>query len=211
MTVTSMTTTRDRHADATRGAILDAAQALLLERRNTDFSVQEVADRAGLAHRTVYRYFPTRQELVTATARLLAPGIADDSFRDVSTVEEWIAAVRPHLARTEANIDVVRRILAAVLASDDLLTFGHEQRDRDAHRWDVFRSEFPGLAEDEARRLFLTLRHLTSSATYVLMRLRFEMPPDQAVDTIERAARELVERARGLTGVAQPMGRDGGG
>jgi AcrR family transcriptional regulator len=210
MSVTSMTATRERHAEATRSAIVDAAKQLLLEQRNTDFSIQEVADRAGLAHRTVYRYFPTRQELVTATARMLASSVADDSFSDVSTVDEWIAGLRSHLSRTEANIDLVRRILAAALASDDLLTFGHEQRDRDMHRWNVFRSEFPRLADDEARRLFLTLRHLTSSVTYVLMRLRFETPADEAVDTIERAARELVERARGLSRAAERHGGDDG-
>lgn len=206
-----MTATRYRHAEATRNAILQAARELLLQRRNTDFSIQEVADRAGMAHRTVYRYFPTRQELVIATARSLAPGIADDSFRDVSTVGEWLAAIRPHLVRTEANLDVVRRILAAALVSDDLLTFGHEQRDRDSHRWEVFRGEFPGLADREARRTFTTLRHLTSSATYVLLRLRFEMPPDEAVETIEQAAAELVERASDLSRTAEGRGIDGGG
>jgi AcrR family transcriptional regulator len=203
-----MSATRRRHADATRGAILAAARELLLERHDTDYSIQDVADRAGLAHRTVYRYFPTRRELVLATAHSLASDLADDAFRDVSTLGEWIAALRPHLAHTEANLDVVRRILAAVLASEDLLTFGHEQRDRDAHRWELFRNEFPGLADDDARRMFATLRHLTSSATYVLFRLRFRMSPEEAVEAMERAAAELVERARGLTRTGTRRSRD---
>jgi AcrR family transcriptional regulator len=94
--------------EATRTAILEAAAQLLLERRNDGFSVQAVADRAGLTHRTVYRYFPTRLQLMAATARSLAPHLEEDSFAGVSTIEEWIDALRPHLAGTEANLEVVR-------------------------------------------------------------------------------------------------------
>jgi AcrR family transcriptional regulator len=35
----------------------------VLERGPHDFSVQGVADRAGITHRTVYRYFPSREDL----------------------------------------------------------------------------------------------------------------------------------------------------
>src|SRR5437773_7132552 len=79
-----------RHTEATRKAIVEAAAELFLDRRPGGFSVQDVADRVGLTHRTVYRYFPTRQELMGAAAQYLAPGFAEDSFGEVSTVEEWI-------------------------------------------------------------------------------------------------------------------------
>src|SRR5713101_5686797 len=75
--IASHLATGSRHTEATRNAILDAAVGLLLERRSAGFSVQEVADRVGLTHRTVYRYFPTRRDLMGATAQHLAPGFAD--------------------------------------------------------------------------------------------------------------------------------------
>ena len=184
-----------RHTEATRQAILEAGVQLLLERRSDGFSVQEVADRAGLTNRTVYRYFPTRQELMAATARSLPPGLTDDPFSEVSTVEEWIDAIGPYLARTEANFELVRSVLAAVLTSDDLLLFGQEMRNRDAHRWDVFRRQFPHLPETDARRTFATLRHLTSSSSYVLCRLRFGMSAAEATETIRTGASQIVEQA----------------
>lgn len=184
----------NRHTEATRQAILKAGVELLLDRRDDEFTVQEVADRAGLTHRTVYRYFPTRQELMAATARSLTPDLGDD-FRDVSTIRDWIDAVEPHLARTEANLALVRRLLAAVLASDDLLLVEERTRARDAHRWQVFRAEFPHLTEPDARRTFATLRQLTSSSSYVLFRLRFAMSPAEAVETIRAAALQIVEQA----------------
>lgn len=184
-----------RHMEATRNAILEAAVDLFLERQSDGFSVQEVADRAGLTHRTVYRYFPTRQELLGATAQRLAPDVAEEPFSEVSTVEEWIDAVGPYFARTEVNFEIVRRVVAALLASDDQRLFGQDIRERDTHRWEVFRRQFPHLPESDARRTFATLRHLMSSTSYVLYRLRFRLSPAEATEAIRSGAAQIVEQA----------------
>jgi AcrR family transcriptional regulator len=184
-----------RHTEATRMAIVEAAAELFVDRRQDGFSVQDVADRAGLTHRTIYRYFPTRHELIGAAAQHLAPGFGEESFGDISTVEEWIDGVEAHLARTEANFEVVRSVLAAMLASENLALVGRGLHDRDAHRWEVFRRQFPHLSEDDARRTFATLRHLTSSTTYVLYRLRFAMSPIEATEAIRSGASQLAQQA----------------
>jgi AcrR family transcriptional regulator len=191
--MTTLATTR--HTEATRKAILEASVDLFLDRRSDGFSIQEVADRAGLTHRTVYRYFPTRQELMAATAQHLAPGLAEESFGDVSTVEEWIDAVGAHLAVTEANFEIVRGVLVAVLASDELRLFGEGIHDRDAHRWEVFRRQFPHLQERDARQTFATLRHSLSSTSYVFFRLRFGLSPADATEAIRTGASAIVEQA----------------
>jgi AcrR family transcriptional regulator len=193
-----------RHTEATRKVILDAAVDLFLERQSDGFSVQEVADRAGLTHRTVYRYFPTRQELLGATAERLGPAVVDQRFAEVSTLEEWIDALGPHFAHTEANLELVRRVIATMFTSEDGRLLGQDLRERDAHRWLVFRGQFPHLAERDARQTFATLRHLTSSTSYVLYRLRFGMSPAEATAAIQHAATQIVEQAahrdRGTTG-----------
>ncbi len=191
--MTAVATTR--HTDATRNTILEAAVDLFLERQSDGFSIQEVADRAGLTHRTVYRYFPGRQELVVATAERLAPALVDQRFVDVSTVEEWIDAVGTHFAHTEANFELVRRVVAALFTSEDLRLFGQDLRERDKHRWQVFRRQFPHLPEGDARRTFATLRHLISSTSYVLYRLRFELSPAEATEAIQSSASQIVEQA----------------
>jgi len=196
-----------RPTDATRKAILGAAGGLFLERKIDGFSVQEVADRAGLAHRTVYRYFPTRQELMHATVQHLAPGMDEEPFSEVSTVEDWIDAVGAHLAFIEANFEVVRGLMVAALASDELLQSDQRLRDREAHRWEVFRHQFPHLPEGEARRTFATLRHLTSPASYVFMRLRFGMSPAEATEAIQSGASQMVEQAAERDRAADDGGR----
>ena len=184
-----------RHIEATRDAILDAAGGLFLERKVDGFSVQQVADRAGVTHRTVYRYYPTRKDLMRATVEHLAPGMTEDSAAEASTVEDWIDGIAAHLARTEANFDVFRGLVVAAFASDELKRPDKPLRDRETHRWHVFRRQFSNLPEREARRTFAALRHLTSSISYVLMRLRFGMAPDEAVAAIRSGAAQIVEQA----------------
>jgi AcrR family transcriptional regulator len=203
MTVVAAT----RHTDATRRAILDAAVDLFIERHSDGFSVQEVADRAGLTHRTVYRYFPSRQELLNATAERLAPALMDERFGEVSTVEEWIDALGPHFAHTEANFELVRRVVAALFTSEDLRLFGQDLRERDSHRWEVFRRQFAHLPDGDARRTFATLRHLTSSTSYVLYRLRFGLSPAEASEAIQNAASQIVEQAARRDRAARPRRR----
>ena len=190
--MTTIATTR--HTEATRNAILGATVDLFLERKSDGFSVQEVADRAGLTHRTVYRYFPTRQELLAATAQHIAPDIAEEPIT-VSTVEEWIDAVGAHFALIEANFQIVRSVLAAVLASDDLRLFGQGFDARDTHHREVFRRQFPRIPEPDARRTFATLRQLMSSVSYVFYRLRFGLSPAEATLAIRSAASQIVEQA----------------
>src|SRR5918995_4176222 len=180
-----------RHTEATRKVILDAAVGLFLERQSDGFSVQEVADRAGLTHRTVYRYFPTRQELLGATAERLGPAVVDQRFAEVSTLEEWIDVLGPHFAHTEANLELVRRVIATMFISEDGRLLGQDLRERDAHRWLVFRGQLPHLAERDARQTFATLRHLMSSTSYVLYRLRFGMSPAEATAAIQHAATQI--------------------
>jgi AcrR family transcriptional regulator len=183
-----------RHIEATRSAILEAAGGLFLEHRVDGFSIQQVADRAGLTHRTVYRYFPTRKDLVRATVEHLAPGMADDSVIEASTVEEWIDGIAAHLARTEANFEVFRGLVVAAFASDELQRPDKRLRDRETRRWQVFRRQFPHLSERDARRTFAALRQLTSSVSYVLMRLRFGMSSAEATDAIRSGASQIVEQ-----------------
>src|SRR5262245_6499022 len=50
----------------TRRAILEAMVDVIMETDGIGFSVQAVADRAGVTHRTIYNHFPTRAALCDA-------------------------------------------------------------------------------------------------------------------------------------------------
>ena len=55
-----------QHTDATRKLILEWAMHLLVAEKQTPFSHEAVAEAAGISARTVYRHFPSRDELISA-------------------------------------------------------------------------------------------------------------------------------------------------
>lgn len=59
-----MSTLIERRHRETRARIADIAVGLFIERGFTDTTMDDVADQAGVSRRTVYRHFPTKDELV---------------------------------------------------------------------------------------------------------------------------------------------------
>ena len=99
-----------RHLDATRHAILDALAHVIVESTAFGFSVQEVANRAGVTHRTVYNHFPTREALSEALAdyveeRLSSLGPAPDAqLPSLQTLADLIGQFYRGLATQEVHV-----------------------------------------------------------------------------------------------------------
>jgi AcrR family transcriptional regulator len=77
---------RDRHRQATRTRILDAALALFLEQGYAATSVDEIAERADVARRTLFNHFVRKQDLLAVWAgerrSRLSEMLAEDSAHD---------------------------------------------------------------------------------------------------------------------------------
>jgi AcrR family transcriptional regulator len=88
--------------------VIDAALALLADR--PDASMQEIADASGVGRTTVYRHFPTREDLF---AGLLEAAI-DDSWRAARAIFDRGRAFEPtvrDLSLTMVDIGVTYRFL----------------------------------------------------------------------------------------------------
>jgi AcrR family transcriptional regulator len=100
--------------DRTRRAILDALAAVIAETGGLGFSVQQVAERAGVTHRTVYNHFPTRDALNDALAehveRVLESGgypeprVPTSSGALVPMIADAYAAFQAHEAPSRAYV-----------------------------------------------------------------------------------------------------------
>ncbi|MCF3961810.1 TetR/AcrR family transcriptional regulator [Streptomyces fuscigenes] len=104
--------THNLRADAreNRGRILEAARALFAE-RGLDVPMREVARRAGVGPATLYRRFPTKQDLVDdafadelrACREIVVDGCADpDPWRGLSSVVEDLTVLN---ARNQGFVD----------------------------------------------------------------------------------------------------------
>lgn len=84
MTVSSIGR-RDALKARHRAAILDAARALLEEREGGSFSVDELADRADVARRTVFNHFASLDEVLLAACTDALAVLVDDFLASVAS------------------------------------------------------------------------------------------------------------------------------
>ncbi|UPO76440.1 TetR/AcrR family transcriptional regulator [Arthrobacter sp. Helios] len=82
-----------------RQAIVDACAALLSERRGTDFSVDELAQRADVSRRTVFNHFSSLDDVVTEVGTgivgavlALPPGTAPEGRSPLDDLVELVSS-----------------------------------------------------------------------------------------------------------------------
>ena len=126
-----------RRLAAREQAILDAATALAAERGMSAVQIAAVAERAGIAAGTVYRYFPSKTDLVAALIEALSQrelaamhAAADSAPGPLSALAACIAtfAARARYARrliwavtgeaVEPELDGLRRAFRQALAAE---------------------------------------------------------------------------------------------
>ncbi len=96
-----------------RRRIVDAARELLAERAGTDFSVEEVAERAGLSRRTIFNYFPSVDDLLVEVGTEMLGGlvatlrVADGAPVADPATEDVRAALFAELAEALHTVDLV--------------------------------------------------------------------------------------------------------
>lgn len=126
-------------SDAVRGAVLDAAYAILLERQMGDFSIDAVALRAGVARTTIYRWWPTKGHLA---------------------IESFFEAFRPKLAYGKSGVAgddfraLVKSLTRALAGPDGRVAVSvlmHAQGDTETQR--MFRDQFSEPLRAETSRM----------------------------------------------------------
>jgi AcrR family transcriptional regulator len=106
---------RDRQTAATREQILDVAFEMLTRHPNQAFSHEAIAKKAGMGARTVYRYFPSRAELLQALWERLrgATGI-----RFPTAEEEVVPFIRGVFQQFEDHEALVRAVLNSAIGTE---------------------------------------------------------------------------------------------
>ena len=100
--------TQTERREGTIGLLIDATVACLNDLGYAHTSTQAIALRAGLSQGAIFRHFPTRQDLMVATAEALAGRFLDD----------YRARLQPApAARDEGRIDAAVRALADVTST----------------------------------------------------------------------------------------------
>ncbi|HKP07624.1 MAG TPA: helix-turn-helix domain-containing protein [Microbacterium sp.] len=178
----------------TQAAILAAYAELIEEVGTDDVSFRLIALRAGVGERTVFRYYPTRVDLLLATSAWIE--------RTIFTRAESESIFDVPIAIREAMEAYDRRPELAHVVAETAMR-GVNGADPAPHREDfdgMLRREVPTLGDDDRRAVVAALSHLDSSATWVTMRRELGMSGRDIADAATWAAEAILDPIRDFGG-----------
>src|SRR3984893_12103777 len=164
----------DRQRESTRNAILDSAMAMLREEPAQTVSHEAIADRSGIAARTVYRHFPTRGNLAGA----LWARMRDETGTRWPTTEADIApSVRAQFAQFEKHETFVRASIVTPAMAD-------YQAHGSAEGRAAFQQSLAAVTRDlspaESRRLIAVCVAMYSAPFWQMLRDRGKLSEEEA-------------------------------
>jgi AcrR family transcriptional regulator len=195
MTTPQLRSAHDRQRESTRKAILDSAMTMLREEPTSTISHEAIADRSGIAARTVYRHFPTRGHLGAA----LWARIRDETGTRWPTTEANIApAVRAQFAQFEKHEAFVRATMFASATSDSR---AHGYAEGRAAFGQSLAAVTRDLSPAEGKRLIAVCLAIYSAPFWQMLRDRGKLSAVEARETAAMALEAVISAAKSRTRV----------
>ncbi len=182
---------REQHASATRERILSAVAELLERGDAEELTMPGVAEASGVSLRTIYRYYPTREQLLEAAGRWIGDELFQHPYpRDLDEVADLYQAgcgdfdERPGLVRALAFSQLGQRAR------------GYRRRERLEAIRRALRSELPQLPAPELRRAEAVMAYLHNMLAYTALREESGLSGEEIGEAVGWAIRTLVEDLR---------------
>lgn len=182
---------REQNALAARERILSAVAELIEQADPGELTMPAVAEASGVSLRTVYRYYPTREELLEAAGRWIGDELYKHPYpRDLDEVADLYQQgchdfdERPGLARALAVSQLGQRAR------------GYRRRERVEAIHRALRDELPGLNEEELRQAEAVLAYLHNILAYTSLREEHGLSGEEIGQAVGWAIRTLTEDLR---------------
>lgn len=192
-----MVNQREEQKARSRRAITESALELASQRPLLDFSMQEVADEAGVSLRTVYNHFASREELLQAATEHVDDlfhehaGLLVDDVDHVDEVKKGLVANFPVFERLAPLLGVRDRLDRP---EGDPEAAAHDHRTR--RIVELVREDLEELPAEVATLIGVLVRHTVSHRTWLALTADYGLTTDQAssaalwtLETILAAAR----------------------
>ena len=180
---------RRQQQENTRAGIIEAVALIISEGHMLDFSIQDVADRAGVSYGTVYRHFSTREALLEALYESAAKVIGQSLSLTTLAPEVVPSIVEKTIAVFEENAAVLHAFTMA-LAVNKLQPKSRHIRDKLVQQ--MIMENAPHLAPEAARQAAAIICHLHSSLTWAILKQRFGFNADDTAGALIWALQTLI-------------------
>lgn len=195
----SLEALRDEQTNLTRHRIIEAVAQVATHAHPTAFSVPAVAAAAGVSVRTVYRYFPTKEDLLDGLSEFGGGAGVYLSSSDEVTFAEYLERL-PDLFESLYNN-------RATVQAQNASPVGREARQRrvaarQARVHSALRKVAPGLDDPDLDRLTAVCTALGSSTTLFELVDTIGLEVDDAASVVAWAMQTLTNEAT-RTGTTQ--------
>jgi AcrR family transcriptional regulator len=182
---------RERQKDSTAELILEAVSRCLKDISLADLSFGRVAEEAGIAERTIYRHFPSKEALLDAWWRRLQASIRQGPYPE--TADALIAAG----PRVFSEFDKQGEWFQASLLSPQGRAIARRANDdRTAAFRKAVRDGAGDLPEPEFTRLCAAVQALYSAGTWLTMREVWGLKGKESGRAVAEAIEVLLSEAR---------------
>lgn len=182
---------RDQQAAVARERILRAVAELLERDGAAELTVPQVAELSGVSLRTVYRYFPTREELLAAAGRFIGGKLLQQGYP--TSLDD----VADSFQRACVEFDERPGLVRAMALSE----VGREARSsRRRERLEAIRrtldAEVGGLTTRERREAEAVLAYLHNMLAYTTLREEQGLSGEEIGEALGWAIRTLIADLR---------------
>lgn len=184
---------RAEQAAATRERIVDAAVELLQATDPGAFSMPDVADQAGVSVSTVYRAFPTKDDLISGVLEAIRERFEIAAGSPPTTREELQASV-PGAVRAVYELEPLYRALFATAAGREAHRATAGERSASVDR--AVTDRLDGLDERQRRLVTSVLYLVTSSKSVLWLKDYAGLDVDEAADAVAWAVTVLTTAAQ---------------
>lgn len=174
---------------------MDALEKLILDGKFQEFTMQDVADVAGVSHPTVYRHFPSREALLEnyvqwaeQRTREIHPPHPERLEDLPDWVEEAVPLVMPYLPIARA----IEPLIAAVYRKD----IPRASRDRDELVAKYVAQVAPGLSAAHQKAITAELRLLVSVRTWVELHTRYGLNEEELTLAVTEGIQAQISRLK---------------
>lgn len=188
---------RQQHTEHTRSLIMHALAEIISQQGVQRFTVQEVADRAGISHRTVYRYFPTREALLEELAKWLDQQLRDQGAPGTPSSLEELIEVAPFIYQLFDEYEVLVRALAITYTAPQIRLRPREERSEVLER--ILRDAVPDASDQQLGWLFAVTRILYSNHAWIFFHDYLGMSGNEAGHAVQWAFHTLITGLREQT------------
>ncbi|WP_416665865.1 TetR/AcrR family transcriptional regulator [Egbenema bharatensis] len=178
---------RQKQSEATRQLILEALAEQLVSDGLQDFSIADAAKRAGVAARTIYRYFPNREAILEALGEWVDQQLGDLPYP--STPDEVAELAKLAFPRFEQQATIIKALLLSELGQNV------RSRLRQKRRQAIVAALSPvmdTLSPEAAQAAQAVIGHLVTAETWKHLRDEFGVSGEAAGEAIAWAVRTLV-------------------